>query len=149
MTAPKPALRLPLALAAVLVLGSLGTMSAMPAPGAESGSVVVPGSAGDAEFHLRLDRSAPEADATLPSPSEIRLWFSQAPQASATSLRLIRDGRPVAGVGELKADEKDGSIFAAPVTGTLPDGRYTVAWRTMAADGHVVRGEFSFTVQAP
>ncbi|HSG49685.1 MAG TPA: copper resistance CopC family protein [Longimicrobiales bacterium] len=105
--------------------------------------------AAEPAFHLQLDRSHPAADTTLTSPSEIRLWFSQVPQASATSLRLIRDGAPVAAVGELKADASDGKVFAAPVQGTLPDGSYTVAWRTMAADGHVVRGDFAFTVKAP
>lgn len=100
-------------------------------------------------FHLQLDRSSPAADTTLASPPEIRLWFSQVPQASATSLRLIQNGEPVEGVGELKADASDGKVFAAPIQGTLQDGSYTVSWRTMAADGHVVRGEFAFTVKAP
>ena len=53
------------------------------------------------------------------------------------------------GVGELKPNADDASIFAAPVERTLPDGDYTVSWRTMAADGHVVRGDFGFTVRAP
>lgn len=100
-------------------------------------------------LHLELTRSQPAADAAVSSPAEIRLWFSQVPQASATSLRLIRDGSPVAAVGDLAADPEDGKVFAAPVEGTLPAGAYTVSWRTMAADGHVVRGEFTFTVQAP
>lgn len=103
----------------------------------------------DAGRHLQLDRSHPAADTTVASPSEIRLWFSQVPQAEATSLRLIRDGSPVSTVGELKPDAADASIFAAPVQGTLADGSYTVSWRTMAADGHVVRGDFAFTVRAP
>ena len=98
--------------------------------------------------HLKLDRSAPEADAAVASPSEIRLWFSQVPQSDATSARLVREGAPVEAMGDLKPDTGDASIFAAPVEGTLAPGVYTVAWRTMAADGHVVRGDFDFTVQA-
>lgn len=105
--------------------------------------------AAEPAVHLQLDRSHPAPDTTLASPAEIRLWFSQVPQASATSLRLIRDGSPVAAVGDLAADPEDGKVFAAPVEETLPAGAYTVSWRTMAADGHVVRGEFTFTVQAP
>jgi methionine-rich copper-binding protein CopC len=105
--------------------------------------------ADDLAAHLQLDRSAPEADTTVESPAEIRLWFSHVPQASATSMRLIRNGAPVEGVGALQPDEGDESVFAAPVEGPLEDGAYTVSWRTMAADGHVVRGDFSFTVRAP
>jgi methionine-rich copper-binding protein CopC len=121
------------------LLTAAGSGLAMPA--------LAPGS--DLVFHLQLDRSYPAADTTLTSPAEIRLWFSQVPQASATSLRLIHDGAPVEGVGDLKPDPEDASVFAGPVVGTLADGDYTVSWRTMAADGHVVRGDFSFTVKAP
>lgn len=114
-------------------------------------SSVVPGPsrALDAEpsLHLQLDRSAPGADATVASPSEIRLWFSQVPQAGATSARLIHDGGPVEAMGELKADPDDATVFAAPVAGALTPGLYTVSWRAMAADGHVVRGDFDFTVE--
>lgn len=99
--------------------------------------------------HLQLDRSHPAADTTLASPGEVRLWFSQVPQTSATSVRLIRDGEPVAALGELQADPDDGKVFSAPIRGTLGDGAYLVSWRTMAADGHVVRGDFSFNVQTP
>lgn len=99
--------------------------------------------------HLQLDRSHPAADTTLAAPGEIRLWFSQVPQASATTVRLIRDGEPVSALGELAQDAGDGKVFAAPIRGTLPAGPYLVSWRTMAADGHVVRGDFTFTVQAP
>lgn len=100
-------------------------------------------------LHLQLNRSFPAADTTLASPSELRLWFSQAPQAQATQARLIRDGEPVGALGALEQDPADEKVFAAPVSGTLPDGSYTVSWRTMAADGHVVRGDFAFTVRAP
>ena len=112
------------------------------------GTLTLPGSADTRErLHLQLDRSAPEADATVPAPSEIRLWFSQAPQAAGTSLRLIRDGEPLE-IGELKADPEDATVYAVALESPLAPGAYTVAWRAMAADGHVVRGEFPFTVQA-
>jgi len=127
-------------LAATLVPAAAFILLAFAPPGAPAS---VPA------FHLQLDRSYPAADTTLPSPTEIRLWFSQVPQATATSLRLIRNGEPVAAVGDLQADASDGKVFAAPLRDTLPAGSYTVSWRTMAADGHVVRGDFDFTVTAP
>lgn len=105
--------------------------------------------ASEEAFHLQLNRSTPAADSVVAPPSEIRLWFSQVPQAPATSLRVVRNGEPLAAVGALTVDPNDGKIFAAPVDGTLADGAYSVSWRTMAADGHVVRGEFTFTVRAP
>lgn len=98
-------------------------------------------------LHLQLDRSSPEADATVESPPEIRLWFSQVPQAEATSLRLIQGNEPLE-TGALEPDPDDPSVFAASIPEPLSPGSYTVAWRTMAADGHVVRGDFRFTVRA-
>jgi putative copper export protein len=38
------------------------------------------------------------------------------------------------------------SAFTIPIGATLPGGTYTVAWQTAAADGHPVRGRYSFTV---
>ncbi|HSM07017.1 MAG TPA: copper resistance CopC family protein [Longimicrobiales bacterium] len=112
------------------------------------GALTLPGSADTRErLHLQLDRSAPEAEATVPAPSEIRLWFSQEPQAAGTSLRLIRDGAPLE-IGDLKPDPEDASVYVVALESPLAAGSYTVAWRAMAADGHVVRGEFPFTVQA-
>ena len=126
---------------AFAVLAAATALAMIPTPPAAT--------ANDLVVHLQLDRSAPAADTTVESPPEIRLWFSQVPQAAATSLRLIRNGAPVDGVGALQPDDGDASVFAAPVEGPLDDGAYMVSWRTMAADGHVVRGDFSFTVRAP
>jgi methionine-rich copper-binding protein CopC len=40
----------------------------------------------------------------------------------------------------------DSATVIAPVKGKMAAGPYTVAWRTMARDGHVARGTFAFTV---
>jgi len=39
-----------------------------------------------------------------------------------------------------------GATVVAGVKGKMAAGTYTVAWRTMAKDGHVARGTFAFTV---
>lgn len=98
-------------------------------------------------LHLRLERSAPAADSVVSPPSEIRLWFSQSTQDGATSIRLLDSaGEPVP-TGQVQAFE-DHSVHAVPVEHELESGRYTVAWRTMAQDGHVIRGDFEFMVRA-
>lgn len=97
--------------------------------------------------HFRLDRSAPEADTEVASPSEIRLWFSQSAQEGATSIRLLDAEGELVATGAIEAFEAD-AVHAVPIDGTLPPGAYTVSWRSMASDGHVVRGDFGFTVHA-
>lgn len=122
---------------------ALAALLLAPLPGLDRASADAAG-----ELHLRLERSSPEADATVSSPSELRLWFSQVPQESSTSARIIQGDAPVDVLGEMAQDPDDPKVFAAPFTAPLAPGSYLVAWRTMAADGHVVRGEFGFSVTA-
>ena len=50
--------------------------------------------------------------------------------------------------GDVAQNPEDGTHFQVAVDGALAPGDYTVAWRGMGQDGHVVRDEFGFTVQA-
>jgi methionine-rich copper-binding protein CopC len=104
--------------------------------------------AGDVDaMHLQLERSDPAKDATVTtSPDQISLWFNQSPQIRGTSVRVVPAGGDPLPTGEAKLAGDDGKLVVAPVTGSIPDGDYTVMWRAMASDGHVVRGEFGFKV---
>ena len=96
--------------------------------------------------HFELIKSSPEADATVPTPSEVRLWFTQVPQAATTTIRVIpADGEPLH-TGEVVQDPEDGAIFSVAFHHTPEPGPYTVSWRAMGTDGHVVKGDFTFTV---
>jgi methionine-rich copper-binding protein CopC len=99
-------------------------------------------------FHFALSKSMPEADAVVASPSEVKLWFTQAPQEGTTSIRVLGgDAEPIH-TADVVQDAEDGSIFSVALHGTLAPGQYTVAWRALGEDGHVVRGDFSFSVTA-
>ena len=50
-----------------------------------------------------------------------------------------RTGRHGRGIGS-------GSDVSVPVEGTLADGTYVVSWRVVSADGHPIRGTFTFSV---
>jgi methionine-rich copper-binding protein CopC len=39
-----------------------------------------------------------------------------------------------------------GKTLMAAVTGAVSSGTYKVAWQTACDDGHVVKGDFTFTV---
>lgn len=102
----------------------------------------------DTPLHFALSRSAPEADATVEAPSEIRLWFTQEPQEGTTSIRVVEAADAGVHVMEVAQDPDDPTSFYVQLHGTLPAGTYTVAWRGMGQDGHVVRDSFEFTVSA-
>jgi len=98
--------------------------------------------------HFALSRSVPAADATVPSPSEVRLWFTQVAQAGSVGIRLIDARGAAVETGEPARDAEDGRVYAIAVRSVLPAGPYTVSWRGIGDDGHTVRGEFRFTVGA-
>lgn len=98
--------------------------------------------------HFALSRSAPQADASVESPSEIRLWFTEEPAEGTTQIRLVGAEQAGIHVEEVVQDEEDGRSFAIALHGTLDPGTYTVSWRGMGDDGQVVRESFEFTVVA-
>lgn len=49
-------------------------------------------------------------------------------------------------LGPPQNDPGDPLGVSVPVSQTLPAGRYTIAWRTAASDGHPSRGTFSFVI---
>ena len=99
-----------------------------------------------APFHLTLRRSAPANRTTVEPPTEVRLWFSERPQDRSTSLTLIGPSGDPVELGDLTTDEQDDRVFFVQPKAPLGPGAYRTVWRTMAQDGHVIRGEFTFTV---
>jgi methionine-rich copper-binding protein CopC len=98
--------------------------------------------------HLALQSSLPQADAVVPSPVEIRLDFTEAPLDGTTAIRLLNSAGALVTTGDVTQSADDATVFASALTGPLSAGAYTVAWRAMATDGHVLAEEFAFTVQA-
>jgi methionine-rich copper-binding protein CopC len=119
-----------MALVAVLATGPL------PGPAAEA-----------ALFHITLDHSQPADTATVTGPvSEVRLFFSGAPLMRGASIRVVTSGRSLQRSTPPAADSEDPRQLFVQMTPPLPAGAYVVQWRCIADDGHVMRGDFTFTV---
>jgi methionine-rich copper-binding protein CopC len=93
--------------------------------------------------HAHLSKSAPAAGATVSTPSELMLIFTEPLEAAFSTLEL-RDaaGKPVE-TG--KAQIKD-NVMRLRVN-ALPAGRYTVNWRVLSVDTHKSNGTYNFTVK--
>ena len=92
--------------------------------------------------HSKLGTSVPADGAVLARmPAEIVLTFSK--RLRLTRVRMSRDGGRAV---ELKTAKAFGTRFAIPVHGAGP-GSYRIEWRGLAADGHAMRGAFSFRVK--
>jgi copper transport protein len=107
-----------------------------------SAAVAVPAAA-----HAALEASDPANGALLDeAPTEILLTFTERPDLSLSTIGVV--DRSGAEVPTGPVERVRGQEDAIRVTlRDLPDGVYTVAWRTVSAvDGHFTSGAFSFGV---
>lgn len=103
--------------------------------------------AADTWAHAVLVRSAPTARATLSRPPErVNLWFNERLEP-AYSRASVWDTRG------LQVDAADAAVDAGEPTRLsvgvpgLKAGTYTVKFRVLSVDGHLVESQFPFTVR--
>lgn len=96
--------------------------------------------------HTKVVKTLPAADETLSAkPTTVQVWFNEAPDVKVSKLGLEGPSGAVK-LGALKAAAENS--IAAPIEGSVADGKYTVSWQAAGKDGHVQKGEFAFTVRA-
>jgi copper transport protein len=105
---------------------------------------------GGVAAHARLTASDPAKGATLGSaPTKVTLTFTETPDVRLTSIKVLDSAGSDRAAGPVAAVAGDDSSVFVPV-GELPDGAYTVSWRTVSAvDGHISAGSFVFGVGQP
>jgi hypothetical protein len=95
--------------------------------------------------HLSVLKTFPADAATLTkSPERVQVWFNQQPSARISRLELKGPSGDV-GLDVLEVHSQENSISAA-IRAPLAPGRYEVSWRSAGADGHVMRGTFTFSI---
>ncbi|MCU1499703.1 MAG: Copper resistance protein CopC [Acidimicrobiales bacterium] len=105
---------------------------------------LVLGPAAPASAHAELVASTPvDGGVVERAPEEITLQFSEDVSVQPDGVRVLDASGERVDAGTATAA---GSTVTAPVDGPLADGGYVVAWRVVSADGHPVRGAFSFSV---
>ena len=100
-----------------------------------------------ASAHALLQSSDPVAGATLgSSPSSVTLTFGERPDPRLSSIKVLDTAGANHASGAAEAVEGQPLELRVGVE-PLPDGVYTVSWRTLSAvDGHSAAGAFSFGV---
>lgn len=96
--------------------------------------------------HAYLVKATPAKRAMLNhAPSKIQLWFNERLEAQYSSLTLTDDkGKPVE-TGTPVVSAEDPKLLSATVK-SLPPGRYRIQYRVLSVDGHIVKDQYSFTV---
>lgn len=102
--------------------------------------------ASGAQAHAHLVSATPAANAAVAAPKSLSLTFSEKlePKFSGVDL-MTADGKAVA----LKSSvaTKDHKTITGALAGPLAPGSYMVMWHVVSADGHKMKGDFSFTVR--
>jgi copper transport protein len=102
-----------------------------------------------AAAHPRLVRSEPAAASHVQTmPRALALTFNEPLTIALSRLTLLDPaGQPVA-LDTLRFAPEDTKTLTAKILGTMPAGRYTVRWQAAGADGHPMRGEYTFVLDA-
>ena len=100
--------------------------------------------------HAHLVRSAPSAGSHMAvAPTGIDLWYSEAAEATLTTISITGPDASRTAVGPVTVDPGNPLHLLATIDAPLRPGKYTVAWRTVAKDdGHPSRGSFTFVVDS-
>ncbi|AZM47201.1 hypothetical protein DMB38_16600 [Streptomyces sp. WAC 06738] len=111
--------------------------------------VLVPG-ATPAAAHAALTGTDPaEGSVVQEAPQAVTLDFSEGVQLADDAIRVLDpDGNDVTKGGAAHVDGNTKTATTALRPG-LPDGTFTVVWKTVSADSHPISGAFTFSVGKP
>ncbi|MEP7345111.1 MAG: copper resistance protein CopC, partial [Gemmatimonadaceae bacterium] len=97
--------------------------------------------------HGSLKSSAPAAGARLfAAPRQLRLNFTEAPELAFTSVALFGPDRAAVLLDSLQLAPDSKRSVVATIRAALAAGTYLVVWQMGGADGHPVRGRFTFAI---
>ncbi len=97
----------------------------------------------DAHAHLKESQPA-EGSIVTAAPANIVLKFSE--DAQLTALTVQKEGGPEQKIAPLPTAPSAQVSVPAP---KLSPGKYTVSWRVVSDDNHVMAGKLHFTISAP
>ncbi len=97
--------------------------------------------------HATLVKSDPPRRASLSMPpKQIQLWFNEKIEASYASVTVVdKDKKAVTENNpEIVAEDPKSVVLNLP---EIDSGRYTVQYRVMSVDGHVIESSYDFNVK--
>ncbi len=97
--------------------------------------------------HAALVKTEPPRRAVLAkAPSQVQLWFNEEIESAYASLIVLDISKnPVTEVKpQLASDNQKSIVLPLP---ELTPGKYSVKFRVLSLDGHVIQSSFDFTVK--
>lgn len=97
--------------------------------------------------HAILVKSQPAKDETVKeSPKQIDLWFNDPVRSEYKAVAVIDSSGKRVDNHDVAQSLTNGANIYATVP-TLAPGKYTVRYRVVSEDTHIVTGKYEFTVQ--
>ncbi len=98
--------------------------------------------------HAILVKSTPEVDSTFSgSPTQVEIWFNENIGSAYLSLAVVNSKGERVDKKDFKQAKLDPTHIYVSTLPLVPD-TYTVRYRVMSADTHIITGRFNFTVQS-
>lgn len=101
---------------------------------------------GLAHAHPALETAVPGQGATVSSPKEIRLTFTEDLVAKFSGLTVKDQTGHLVETTSPSVDPSHKRLLIVPILNALPPGTYDVDWHAVSVDTHRVSGHFSFKV---
>ncbi len=99
--------------------------------------------------HAIMVKSQPEQNAILTvSPKQIDVWFNDKVGSEYKALAVIDSSGNRVDNKDATQELLDGSHLYCSIP-NLPKGTYTVRYRVVSLDTHIVTGKFQFTIKEP
>lgn len=99
--------------------------------------------------HAILVKSQPEADSTVTeSPKQVDAWFNDKVGSEYKALAVINSAGKRVDNKDAAQETFDHSHLYTTVI-DLPPDTYTVRYRVVSIDTHIVTGKFKFTIKKP
>jgi copper transport protein len=102
----------------------------------------------EAVAHPRLVKTDPAAGTRVAAPRALALSFHEALTAALCRVTLLNAAMQPVTLGAVKSASGDPKTLSVVIRGSLAPGRYTVKWQVAGDDGHPVRGQYTFEVEA-
>ena len=99
--------------------------------------------------HAIMVKSQPEENVTLTnSPKQIDVWFNDKVGNEYKALAVIDSAGNRVDNKDVQQELMDASHIYC-TTPTLSSGTYTIRYRVVSIDTHIVTGKFQFTIKTP
>lgn len=102
--------------------------------------------------HAEYDDTVPAAgEIVSQAPQQVQVWFTQElfRREGQNTLEVYGPDDQRVDLDDAAIDDDNRKLMTVSLQSDLPNGLYTVRWRTLSADdGDEAEGEFQFTIQA-